>query len=391
MKICLVSEYFYPQSKGGTEKYVHQLAKKLISEHNVVEIITSSDVNIEGYFYDDIPVKVIVLKQIQETAIISGTKPADNLEKFEDILLRGKYDTVHFHTLTPAFNLYHIKAAKEIAKKVYFTAHIPAITCIHGDLMQFGKIPCDGLILNHRCTACYLSKKSIPKNLSQLLGVGITALKYPKTIANVVKNKLIDLQNLNQLCDKIFVFTHWQYRIFIANGFNEDKINLTTQILDKEISPEKIKPNTHFSKIGFVGRLSPEKGLHILLKAFIDSGRSDLQLDIATIRDESSTRYFERLWNISKHYSNVHWNFNLAPEEMNDFYKKIDVLCIPSIWYETGPFVLYEAFENKIPVIANNLGDMGVWKKKGYPIELYAHINELTNIFRAKSGLFQVD
>ena len=35
-------------------------------------------------------------------------------------------------------------------------------------------------------------------------------------------------------------------------------------------------------------------------------------------------------------------------------YSQIDCLVIPSIWNETGPIVLYEAFSNKIPVIVSD-------------------------------------
>ena len=35
-------------------------------------------------------------------------------------------------------------------------------------------------------------------------------------------------------------------------------------------------------------------------------------------------------------------------------YSEMDCLIIPSIWNETGPMVLYEAFVNKIPVLVSD-------------------------------------
>lgn len=387
MKIGLVSEYFYPKSSGGTEKYVYDLANKLLAENHDVEVITVGE-STKNYKYEEITVKAISFKNEADPDVISGIKPSQNLHDFKSIIQSSEYDLIHFHTLTPAFNLHHIKIAREIVSQIHFTAHVPSITCIHGDLMQFGKIPCDGLILNHRCTACYLSKKrSIP--ISKILSRTISLINYPKTIARVVTKKKTDLTALNELCDCIYVFTHWQHRIFIANGFEPSKIQITSQILNKKITPSTSSDKLNFQKLGFVGRLSPEKGLDILIKAFNNSKRSDLQLHIAGIKDDNHKEYQRQLEMLSHNNPNIFWNFDLTNNEIKAFYKSIDVLCIPSVWYETGPFVLYEAFENNLPVIANNLGDMGIWKEKGYHIELYHNIAELTTLLSTTTNLIK--
>jgi glycosyltransferase involved in cell wall biosynthesis len=53
-----------------------------------------------------------------------------------------------------------------------------------------------------------------------------------------------------------------------------------------------------------------------------------------------------------------------APIEMHrsggtpDFYAGIDVLALPSLWYETAPLAIAEAFAHGVPVIATKLGGM---------------------------------
>ncbi|RZL33207.1 MAG: glycosyltransferase [Pedobacter sp.] len=367
MKIALVTAYFYPTSRGGTEKYVLSLAKSLIKQLQEVHIITTGTPN-TIVTYEDITVHCLNDELSNDSDILSSRKAAGNLNDFRRILSENKYDLVHFHTLTPAFNIFHISAARRLDAEIHFTAHVPGITCIHGDLMQFGKQACNGLIQKHRCTACYISKKVPSTPISKIIAKTVDVLNYPVSTATVVERKVENLLKLNKLCDKVFLFTNWQKEIFIKNGFEPKKITVTSQLLDIQLSPE-IPVEKKIKVIGFVGRITQEKGLHILIEAFKSANRKDLQLHIAGIISDET--YFDRLNNITAKDSNILWKINLSETQTNEFYKSIDLLVIPSITYETGPYVLYEAFEKNIPVIANNLGDMVIWKKKGFDISLY--------------------
>ena len=378
MKIALVTAYFYPTSRGGTEKYVLSLAKSLIKQHHEVHIITTGTPN-TIVKYKDITVHCLNDELSNDSDILSGRKAAGNLNDFRRIVSDNKYDLVNFHTLTPAFNIFHISAARRLNAEIHFTAHVPGITCIHGDLMQFGKQACDGLIQKHRCTACYVSKKVPSTPISKIIAKTVDVLNYPVSTATAVERKVENLLELNKLCDKIFLFTNWQKEIFIKNGFEPKKITITSQLLDIQLSPE-IPVEKKVKVIGFVGRITQEKGLHILIEAFKSANRKDLQLHIAGIINDET--YFDRLKNVSANDSNILWKVNLSETQTNEFYNKIDLLVIPSIWLETGPYVLYEAFEKNIPVIANNLGDMDIWKEKGFNIKIYNSITELKNYLK---------
>lgn len=385
MKIALVSEYFYPQSKGGTEKYVYELAKKLISERNEVEIITSAN-GVENYHYDEISVRVLKEEKSGDQLIISGSKPAHNLNSFITLLKEQQYELIHFHTLTPSFGIHHVNSVKTLGLKIYFTAHVPTVTCIHGDLMLYGQMACDGKIINQRCMSCYISKKQIPKELAILFARLIYGLKYPKSIANVVKQKQQDIFNLNALCDRIFIFTNWQKRIFIENGIEEAKLSVTQQMIIPE--PDQVNKRNFITnknektKIGFAGRVCHEKGLHILLDAFLASKNENLVFYIAAVIENQEDPYFMKLKQLTAGYTNIYWSYNLTESEMQAFYQMVDLIVIPSISYETGPYVLYEAFKYKLSVIANNLGDMKLWSDKGYNVKVYNNKEELSALIK---------
>ena len=46
----------------------------------------------------------------------------------------------------------------------------------------------------------------------------------------------------------------------------------------------------------------------------------------------------------------------LSEDTRSEVFKTIDILAIPSIWLETGPYVLLEAFAESTPVLGSNLG-----------------------------------
>ena len=377
MKIALVTAFFYPSSQGGTEKYVLNLAKRLIEEYNKVEIITTSENDESEYKYEGLRVHCLQDEVSTHQEIISGKKPSSNLDLFTLLIEEGEYDIIHFHTLTTVFNLFHIAAAKNVVSKIYFTAHVPGITCIHGDLILFGKKACDGLVMKNRCTACYISTKGLGRTVSKIAAQTVLTVNKPKSIATVALDKLQELKMLNNLCDKIFLFTNWQQKNFLKNGFTAEKLQMTTQYLGSSFIPQKTK-HRPIETIGFVGRISKEKGLHILIKAFIASNRPILKLHIAGISKNDA--YFRGVKKMSEKNQGISWELNLNKKEIDAFYKKIDLLVIPSITYETGPFVLYEAFEKNIPILANDLGDMKIWLERGHNITLYNSPNSLTTI-----------
>ncbi|WP_316736064.1 glycosyltransferase [Pedobacter aquatilis] len=376
MKIALVTAYFYPTSNGGTEKYVLNLARNLIAQNHDVDVLTAGTKEVIRS-YQGLKIYEITDELSYESDILAGKRASANLNEFIQILKNNNYDLVHFHTLTPTFNTFHIlETNKCLEVEIHFTAHIPGITCLHGDLMQFGERACDGIIKKQRCTACYISKKGFNQPLSNILAKSVKIFNYPRNIANVVEQKIEDLKRLNNLCDKIFLFTNWQKDIFILNGFDETKIEVTNQLLNKVLIAHETTKRV-IKNIGFVGRISHEKGLHILIDAFKQANRKDLTLHIAGIINDE--QYFEKLRSKTKEDTNIHWQLDLDEQEIDFFYRQIDTLVIPSIWLETGPFVLYEAFEKNIPVIANDLGDMRIWKNKGFDIKLYYSGTNLKN------------
>jgi glycosyltransferase involved in cell wall biosynthesis len=97
-----------------------------------------------------------------------------------------------------------------------------------------------------------------------------------------------------------------------------------------------------------MGSIMEKKGIGLLVNAF----RGDLgkQLTIRGFRDKRALTQF-RL----KH-PGFRAQLELFNPDKASFFKKVDVVIVPSIWYENQPAVIIEAFNYGKPVICSDLG-----------------------------------
>ena len=51
--------------------------------------------------------------------------------------------------------------------------------------------------------------------------------------------------------------------------------------------------------------------------------------------------------------------------DVQNIFREIDVLVVPSIWYENAPLVIQEAFLSRTPVIASRIGGIPELVKDG--------------------------
>jgi glycosyltransferase involved in cell wall biosynthesis len=99
----------------------------------------------------------------------------------------------------------------------------------------------------------------------------------------------------------------------------------------------------------FVGRLSSEKGVDVLIDAW--SRLPNQQLIIAGDGPER-----ERLMAKSSSLNNIQFIGRKKPEEIIELMKSCKALIFPSIWYEGLPLTIIEAFSTGTPVIGSDIG-----------------------------------
>jgi glycosyltransferase involved in cell wall biosynthesis len=129
---------------------------------------------------------------------------------------------------------------------------------------------------------------------------------------------------------------------FVEGGLPADRISIKPNFVD---IPER--PQTSRSGALFVGRLSAEKGISLLLQAL--DRLPGLDIDVVGTGPEA--------WQIDSH-PRAHGVGMQHRAEVVERMHRAAYLVMPSIWYEAFPLVVLEAFACGLPVIAAHLGSM---------------------------------
>jgi glycosyltransferase involved in cell wall biosynthesis len=140
-------------------------------------------------------------------------------------------------------------------------------------------------------------------------------------------------------------------------GFNMERCRLIPYPADDRSIERERPKSTEGLTFGYLGKISLKKGVSVLVKAFeqLDSVR----LVIRGFSDDSEMEKFRQ--------ENPGSNAILEKfsSDRDEFFRKIDVLIVPSVWYENQPNVIIEAFVHNVPVVCSNLGGMAEMVRDG--------------------------
>ena len=114
---------------------------------------------------------------------------------------------------------------------------------------------------------------------------------------------------------------------------------------------EASPPATRLSSYLFVGRISREKGVHVLLEAFARLPESTVLI----IGDGPDKNMLEAAY---QSFKNIIFAGKKEKSQVLQAMKGCRALLFPSIWYEGLPYTIIEAFATGTPVFASAIGSM---------------------------------
>lgn len=148
--------------------------------------------------------------------------------------------------------------------------------------------------------------------------------------------------------NRFIALTEFGKNKFIEAGFPANKISIKPNFIEDPLKSKKPVYHNRNGKALFVGRLSPEKGVDILIKAWKNI---HYPLEIAGVGP-----LFSELKKNAP--DNVTFLGQLTKEEVIHKMMESSFLIMPSVWYEGFPLVIVEAFACGLPVVASKLGSM---------------------------------
>ena len=379
MKILFISNFFPPTDNLGTEVRTFAYASALLERGHSVQVLCASEWG-QGHRYwnghTDEVYKDISIRRLRINWSLAEDPNRflyDNpvVEKFLSGWLHEiQPDVIHItscYTLSASI----IRAANEHKIPVAFTltdfwSICPKLTLIHGN----GSL-CNGQTTPWECLRCNLWENK--------------SYRWPKKMLpdSILKHPLMWLSQKPQLAKyrgfRGMALDMTQRKQFLAKMFAQvDQIIASTQTLHATVTQSgmplsmrivyrgqnlewleqyKGKTKTDTLRIGYIGTLSHHKGVHVILEAF-QLARFGAEASLSIYGRIGADSYTEKLVADAAAQDNIVIKGEFARDEVAEIFTQIDVLVIPSLWYENSPHVIWEAFATKTPVVASDLGTM---------------------------------
>jgi glycosyltransferase involved in cell wall biosynthesis len=253
-------------------------------------------------------------------------------------------DVVHVHNTFPLISPGIFWAIREYAASV-LTVHNYRMFCASALLLRNGEA----------CTRCLDERSVMP------------ALRYgcyrESRIATLPVAYSIALHNAlgtwRTQVDALIAVTEFQRDKLVAAGLPLDRVHVKPNFFPG--SPPMLPWESRRAAL-YVGRLSPEKGIEYLLRAWLEMGAAAPPLRI--IGDGPLRISLERLVK-SRGASNIQFFGSVAPEVAVDEVSRARLLFVPSICYEGFPVVLQEAFAAGTPPAVSKIGPLPLIVRHG--------------------------
>lgn len=317
MKIVIIHN-LYRQS-GGEDVVVQSESKLLKDKGHDVEL----------YLADNRDLSEGLLSKIKTAWNVAWSNHQKlNLQKF---LQKHKPDIVHVHNFFPLLTPSIFSVCRELGLPVVHTLHNYRLICPSALLMIDGKIYEKSI----KKSAYWTVLKKVYRN--SILGTLAVArmVEYHKK-RGTWRNEV----------DQFIALTQFAKSKFAEAGFPSHKISVKPNFM----SDPFIGKFNHFEKRHgalFVGRISLEKGIGTLEKAW-----ADLNYPLSIAGDGPLCKEFDQ------NNSAIIKLGRLSPSEINKQMRRSVILVMPSECYETFGLVIIEAFANGLPVLASKLGAM---------------------------------
>jgi glycosyltransferase involved in cell wall biosynthesis len=397
MKILISIHHFPPKYTGGAEWRAFRTAQALISRGHQVKVICIEDIDQKsdnGISWNDnlfagVPIRRLSfdLKSAPDPFRWTYDNPwiGEHLSKLMKEMQPDLYHMIGGYLLTASA----LQAAHKINMPTVITLTDFWFLCPRIQMVRSNNKVSTLPIQPETCARCLAEENRrfrIPgKYLSPVMSVFWKLRKKDRLRLESRKNVLLTALNKT---NKIVCPSRFLLEIFAKSGVDKSRLVYSRQgyVLPGEVKKtDKVKPPGQGLHIGYLGQISHIKGIHILIEAISLLRENDVKLKI--YGDQNFyPKYTARLKKIIAKDQRIKIEGTFQRIDLLNVLNELDVIVVPSLWYENSPNVILEAFAHRIPVIASNSGGMaelvehernGLLFEMGNPDDLARQINRL--------------
>jgi len=161
--------------------------------------------------------------------------------------------------------------------------------------------------------------------------------------------------------DAFIALTEFQKEIFCKAGLPRERVFVKPHFHPNLLNP--VSWDDREPKVVFIGRLSVEKGCHILIEAWRRWGTEAPCLEV--IGDGPDRLRLERTVNESGLGKKITFRGHISSAEVQEGLRRAILLVLPSLCFETFGIVIVEAYGLGVPVAASKLGSLPCMVQEG--------------------------
>jgi glycosyltransferase involved in cell wall biosynthesis len=346
---------YLPAHKGGSEIHAHQTAAELACRgHEVTALFTERDLSAE-----EGTVREGVLDGVRTLEVVHQREYADVRETWEEprslALFRRAVaalspDVVHFHHLV-IWGAAALGAAREAGARVVLTLHDYWALCDAATLLRPEGELCTEAARG-ACTRCLRRHPVLPERWGFPADADREAMR-----ALAAQERLAWNRGALAAADRVISPSRFLAEVFERAGFLRaaDCTILKAGYPGPVRAPRRRDPRRPL-RVGYVGGIYFSKGVHVLVEAFGHLRGAPLELDVHGHLDWFPD-YVQGLQRAAEGLP-VRFHGPFDPPRLDEILTGVDVLVVPSVWYENMPITIQEAFRNGIPVVVTDLGGM---------------------------------
>jgi glycosyltransferase involved in cell wall biosynthesis len=271
----------------------------------------------------------------QLSTAINGIYSLPSKQQVSEAIAHLEPDLVHVHNFFPLLSPSVYDACLDADVPVVQTLHNYRLLCPKAIPFRNGQIcedcfdrvvPWSGVL-----HGCYRNSHIQTASVAAMLGVHHWQGTWHKRVAAYI------------------ALSDFQKQVFVRSGLPEERFFVKPNFVFGSDLPVD---STRGDFALFVGRLSEEKGVEVLLDAYL---QHHIPIPLKIIGDGPSHAAL-----VAKAAGLPHVTF-LGQQDATvvaQMMQRAQFLVFPSIWYEGFPLTIAEAYACKLPTIASNLGTM---------------------------------
>ena len=364
MKILYVTSAFLPESRGGTELHAFYLAREMVRMgHEVLVFTRTPDAGGRDYCEARDQVSGIPVHRIEynfHDAVsfewIYTNPVIDSV--FARVLDDFAPDLVHVHHLT-CLSTSMIQVARERGCPLVMTLHDFWMVCPRGQRIDPDLNIC-AAIDRQKCHACL--GQLWPHFFSDAPSWGshsswpVLDAEAPALLARWDEH----VRSMLHQVDVLICPSSFHREKMLEFDLPAERMVALPHGLDRELLLRERDRGALVRRIGFIGSVIPTKGVETLLDAFLLLDGEDLELCIygEAPNFHGDEGYLQRLKDKVPEGRRVDFVGAYNQSELPCILEGIDVLVVPSLWWESFCLTIREGLLSGAIVVAANHGAM---------------------------------